>query len=82
MEQRNHISPIVYNGKRFLITDRPTDQTMPEYIKILKEHHVVHLVRVCEPSYDLKPLEQVVLKSMTGPFLMVIHHRLLLLISG
>jgi len=68
MATRNHISPIVYKGRRFLITDRPTDDTVPDYVKILKDHHVTQLARVCEPSYNTKPLQEAGIEVHDWPF--------------
>jgi len=44
-------SEIEHKGFKFLITDRPSDQTVPGYIQELKKHRVTAVVRVCEPSY-------------------------------
>ncbi|EGD72088.1 tyrosine phosphatase [Salpingoeca rosetta] len=57
-QARMHISPITHKGLRFVITDRPTEDTLPAYIEMLKQHNVKHLVRVCEPSYPTKDIEQ------------------------
>lgn len=53
-----HISPISHKKLRFVITDRPTDDTLPAYIEMLKKHKVKHLVRVCEPSYNVEDIEK------------------------
>ncbi|XP_046672122.1 PRL-1 phosphatase isoform X1 [Homalodisca vitripennis] len=62
---------IEYKNMKFLITDRPTDQTIQHYIqqvnlttvrKIgpwlqeLKKHKVRDVVRVCEPTYKVDEL--------------------------
>eukprot|EP00043_Microstomoeca_roanoka_P023397 m.258311 g.258311 ORF g.258311 m.258311 type:complete len:164 (-) comp29942_c0_seq1:224-715(-) len=57
-QARMHISPITHKGLRFVITDRPTDQSLPEYIEMLKSHNVKHLVRVCEPSYQVESVRK------------------------
>lgn len=43
---------------RFLITDRPTDQTIANFIEELKKHNVKDVVRVCEPTYKLEELHK------------------------
>ncbi|XP_046672124.1 PRL-1 phosphatase isoform X2 [Homalodisca vitripennis] len=53
---------IEYKNMKFLITDRPTDQTIQHYIQIgpwlqeLKKHKVRDVVRVCEPTYKVDEL--------------------------
>nr|CAI5848001.1 unnamed protein product [Callosobruchus analis] len=47
---------IEYKGFKFLITDRPSDQTINAYIQELKKHNVTCVVRVCEPSYKTDEL--------------------------
>jgi len=48
---------IEFKGMKFLITDRPLDQTIPNYILELKKNNVSIVVRVCEPSYKVEELE-------------------------
>jgi protein tyrosine phosphatase type 4A len=48
---------IKYKGFKFLITDRPSDQTIATYIQELKKHNVTAVVRVCEPSYKTEELK-------------------------
>lgn len=68
MAAANHISVLDYNNTRFLITDRPTDATIKEYLKVLKENEVTALVRVCEPTYNTKPLEEAGITIFDWPF--------------
>jgi protein tyrosine phosphatase type 4A len=44
------------NHHRFLIFDAPTDESLPLYINELKKFNVHHLVRACDPTYDVEPL--------------------------
>ncbi|KAI5713113.1 protein tyrosine phosphatase type IVA 1 [Diaphorina citri] len=48
---------IEFKGFKFLITDRPTDLTIPNYILELKKHQVKNVVRVCEPTYKVEDLK-------------------------
>lgn len=50
-------SEISLGPLRFLITDRPNDMSMPNYIEQLRAHNVRLVVRVCEPTYNTKPLQ-------------------------
>ncbi|EFX63968.1 hypothetical protein DAPPUDRAFT_305822 [Daphnia pulex] len=51
-------SEISYKEMRFLITDRPTDQTITNFIEELKKHNVMDVVRVCEPTYKIEELRK------------------------
>lgn len=51
-------SEISYKEMRFLITDRPTDQTITNFIEELKKHNVLDVVRVCEPTYKVEELRK------------------------
>lgn len=60
MRQKDYLpssAEIEYKGFKFLITDRPSDQTILTYIQELKKHHVTAVVRVCEPSYQVDELK-------------------------
>ncbi|XP_044257600.1 protein tyrosine phosphatase type IVA 1 [Tribolium madens] len=48
---------IEHKGFKFLITDRPSDQTIHVYIQELKKHRVTAVVRVCQPSYKVDELK-------------------------
>uniref|UniRef100_A0A1B6CMN8 Uncharacterized protein n=1 Tax=Clastoptera arizonana TaxID=38151 RepID=A0A1B6CMN8_9HEMI len=48
---------IEYKNMKFLITDRPTDQTIHNYVMELKKHKVKDVVRVCEPTYKIEELK-------------------------
>lgn len=49
---------ICYGKMRFLITDRPTNYTINNFIEELKKHNCHDVVRVCEPSYTVEPLKR------------------------
>jgi len=42
---------------RFVIMDAPKDNNLHLYIKELKKHNVVCVVRVCEPTYPAAEVE-------------------------
>jgi protein tyrosine phosphatase type 4A len=44
---------IEFKNMRFLITEQPHDNTMQNYIKILKDHRVSHLVCATDPTYSV-----------------------------
>lgn len=48
---------IEFKNMKFLITDRPTDSTIQNYIQELKRHNVKDVVRVCEPTYKVSELK-------------------------
>ncbi|XP_055305647.1 PRL-1 phosphatase [Sitodiplosis mosellana] len=48
---------IEFKGMKFLITDRPSDSNIQNYILELKKNNVSTVVRVCEPSYKTDELE-------------------------
>ena len=50
---------IEFKNMRFLITEQPQDATIQNYIKILKEHHVTHLVYATDPTYGTDDLSKV-----------------------
>merc|ERR1711976_1065091 len=47
---------IEFKNMRFLITEQPQDATIDNYIKILKEHRVTHLVCATDPTYKTDDL--------------------------
>lgn len=47
---------IEFKGMRFLITEQPQDTTIHNYISILKEHRVTHLVCATDPTYKTDDL--------------------------
>lgn len=56
---RGTCTEIAFKGLRFLITERPSDIGMSNYIEELKKYDVGHVVRVCEPTYSTAKLESV-----------------------
>lgn len=53
----NKISLVQSRNLRFLVMDAPKDTNLDLYIEECKKHHVVHLVRISEPSYDKARVE-------------------------
>lgn len=49
---------ISYKGLRFLITDRPHNANVSNYVDTLRKHRVTDLVRVAESEYDLEPIKR------------------------
>lgn len=49
---------IEFKDMRFLITEQPQDLTMDNYIKILTEHKVTHLVCATDPTYKTDELQK------------------------
>jgi protein tyrosine phosphatase type 4A len=46
------VSEIKFGKMRFLITDRPTDMSLDNFIKELERHKTRTVVRVCDPTYN------------------------------
>ncbi|KAG0357998.1 Protein tyrosine phosphatase type IVA 1 [Podila minutissima] len=60
---RFSISPVQEGPLNFLILDCPSDQSLPYYIPVFKEHNVTDLVRICEGSpYKIQPLTDIGIK--------------------
>lgn len=51
-------SEILFGRMRFLITDRPNDSSMGTFIEELEKHCARAVVRVCEPTYETRPLKE------------------------
>ncbi|KAH8021538.1 hypothetical protein HPB51_015934 [Rhipicephalus microplus] len=51
-------SEIDFKNMRFLITDRPTDATVPAFLEEFKKRNVKDVVRVCEATYQKDLLEK------------------------
>jgi len=60
---------IKYKQLRFLITDCPDDDIMNNYIEAYRKYGVTAVVRVCEKSYDPKPIEAAGIKVYDLEFL-------------
>jgi len=60
---------IEYRNMRFLITDQPQDVTMENYIKLLMEHKVSHLVCATDQAYKTDDLAKsgVVVSELSFP---------------
>eukprot|EP00055_Hartaetosiga_balthica_P000622 m.137060 g.137060 ORF g.137060 m.137060 type:complete len:160 (+) comp11232_c0_seq1:199-678(+) len=68
MSQRMHITPIKYKNLYFVITDCPSDETVPKYLEELKKHNVTQLVRVTNPSYNTSSIEAAGINVNDWPF--------------
>eukprot|EP00292_Cryptomonas_paramecium_P019871 CAMPEP_0113695798 /NCGR_PEP_ID=MMETSP0038_2-20120614/21111_1 /TAXON_ID=2898 /ORGANISM="Cryptomonas paramecium" /LENGTH=183 /DNA_ID=CAMNT_0000618403 /DNA_START=257 /DNA_END=808 /DNA_ORIENTATION=+ /assembly_acc=CAM_ASM_000170 len=56
------------NGMKFVIFDAPNDSNVKAYIKELLDSGVKHVVRVCEPTYNLKALEEAGISTHDWPY--------------
>jgi len=59
---QNYITPVSRvendNGLKFVIFDAPNESNVQHYIKELLAQGVKHVVRVCEPTYSMKSMEE------------------------
>jgi len=62
------ISIIETETLRFVIMDCPTNDNLRFYLKPLKLNNVKHLVRVCEPTYSIQPLNEAGIEVHELPF--------------
>eukprot|EP01111_Echinosteliopsis_oligospora_P013198 TRINITY_DN4671_c0_g1_i1.p1 TRINITY_DN4671_c0_g1~~TRINITY_DN4671_c0_g1_i1.p1 ORF type:complete len:173 (+),score=33.64 TRINITY_DN4671_c0_g1_i1:247-765(+) len=53
---------------RFLIFDAPNDDNLPIYINEFKKFNVKHLVRACDPTYEVDPLTACGIQVHDMPF--------------
>lgn len=51
-------SELLFKNMRFLITDRPTDATVPAFLEEFRKRNVKDVVRVCEATYEKDVLEK------------------------
>lgn len=62
MTMQNYITPVSRveneNGLKFVIFDAPNESNVHHYIKELLTQGVKHVVRVCEPTYSMKSMEE------------------------
>ena len=64
----NPPSFVEYNNYRFMIFDAPHDDNLPLYLREFKKQNVLSVVRVCDPTYNVKPLEQMGITVYDLPF--------------
>uniref|UniRef100_A0A7R9Y7Z4 protein-tyrosine-phosphatase n=1 Tax=Pinguiococcus pyrenoidosus TaxID=172671 RepID=A0A7R9Y7Z4_9STRA len=50
-------SLVEVDDMRFLILDAPKEHDLPQYLLECKKNNVVHLVRVCQPTYNAEHVE-------------------------
>jgi protein tyrosine phosphatase type 4A len=61
-------SLVEHKKMRFLIINKPTQSTMPQFIKELKKNNARVVVRCCDPSYDISPLRKEGISVLDFPF--------------
>ncbi|XP_030760097.1 uncharacterized protein LOC115885353 isoform X1 [Sitophilus oryzae] len=49
---------VAYKGYRFLITMKPSNVSMVDYVREMKNHNVKAVVKLCEEGYDVKKLNE------------------------
>lgn len=49
---------VEHEGMRFLIMDAPSESNIDLYLREMKRHSVTDLVRVCDPTYSRRTVEQ------------------------
>jgi protein tyrosine phosphatase type 4A len=57
-----------FKNYRFLIMDAPSDVNLPAYIEECQKHNVSHVVRACEPTYGIQPLQKAGIQVHEMPF--------------
>lgn len=65
---RSHPNIIAEGPVRMLISASPTDDSLSEYIEILRRHNVKHVVRLCEPFYNVQTLRNAGFQVHDWPF--------------
>ena len=55
-------SLIEFGNVRFLIMDKPKESNLHLYLKECKKYNVTQIVRICEPCYDTKIVEEAGIK--------------------
>lgn len=59
---------IEHKDLKFLIFDTPSNKNVHLYIEELKKQNVTHVLRVCDPSYDIDLFTQNGIEIVTMPF--------------
>mmetsp|Transcript_47138 Transcript_47138/g.69148 ORF Transcript_47138/g.69148 Transcript_47138/m.69148 type:complete len:171 (+) Transcript_47138:245-757(+) len=62
------VSVVEAVGCKFVILDAPNDSNVHIYLEELKKENVVHVVRVCDPTYDTTCLSQSSISVHDWPF--------------
>jgi len=55
---RRPVAVIESTYHKFVLFDAPDDETLPAYIEELQKYNVTHVVRTCEPTYNIAPLQK------------------------
>jgi len=59
---------IEFKNMRFLITEQPQDSSIQNYIRILRDHRVTHLVCATDPTYKTEDIEHEGVRFTSIPF--------------
>ena len=59
---------IEFKNMRFLITEQPQDASIQNYIRILRDHRVTHLVCATDPTYKTEDIEHEGVRFTSIPF--------------
>ena len=59
---------IEFKNMRFLITEQPQDASIQNYIRILRDHRVTHLVCATDPTYNTEDIEHEGVRFTSIPF--------------
>ncbi|EKX49421.1 hypothetical protein GUITHDRAFT_151543 [Guillardia theta CCMP2712] len=62
------VSIVETRGCKFVIFDAPNDANLPMYLQELTKLSVAHVVRVCDPTYGTRPLEEAGIEVHDWPF--------------
>jgi len=61
-------SLIEHKNLKFLIVNKPSQATLPQFVKEMKKHSVKVVVRCCDPTYDTASLKEEGIRVVDYPF--------------